>query len=391
MTSFSALLLCVALLHGIAATPYATPIESHSLHSTRVATDAEANIAYFIQVSSSTITLLPRLLRVLWHEKNVYVVHFDKKIPKWQRDYSSQSIRKLRFPHATGDAIASNVIIMQAEIITYRGISMVINTMNAMQAALDAASDWHFFINISGSDYPLVSPANQRVFLASSDFLTKRRNFLTLSAKSWWSESRQYRATRLFTDTSLSMNDTHAELVDSYTKHPLKDILGFRFIAAESWMILHRDFVKHLLRDPVARRYFAAFAYISEPEEHFFATVAYNTPQFNESLVGDAMRNIIWTHNGKHSGQHPYHVDEKDDNGHWKFLPLLRKCGAFFTRKISPQNPNFLDIIDKQVSGVAPHPDRDSVETFLRIVRKRMSCRHPDPQVGKAFKCAKKS
>ncbi len=310
----------------------------------------EANIAYFIQVSESTITLLPRLLKVLWHEKNLYVLHFDKKIPKWQRDYSTRSLLK----SAKGK---KNIVIMPSEVITYRGISMVINSMNAMQTAKDASTSWDFFINLSGSDYPLISPANQRVLLGEQDFISRRRSFFSISNREWWAKSKKFRFSRLFTDTSLSMNGTQSELLDPFQKQPLFNRIGFEWVAAESWMILHRSFVNYLLTSGPSRRYFAAFSYVAEPEEHYFATVAYNTPQFNDTLIRAAFRHVVWVHNGKHSGQHPYHVDDVDSKGRWKFKDVVENSRCFFTRKIQKQNSQFWTG-STRISAVSVSPRR---------------------------------
>lgn len=331
----------------------------------------EANIAYFIQISESTITLLPRLMKVLRHPKNLYIVHFDLKIPKWQRDYSASFL--LEFMKDS-----KNMLILPSEVITYRGISMVINSMNAMQMAMDAPQQWDYFINLSGSDYPLASPQNQRILLGGQDFLDKKRNFLTVSPRPWWGKSKEYRFSRLFTDTSMGMKENEADLVDSYTAQPLYKRLGFEFVAAESWMILHRSFVRFLLTSGTARRYFAAFSYAAEPEEHFFVSLAYNVPRFNDTMVHDALRNVVWRHNGKHSGQHPYNVDLKDEAGNFMLKPRVQNSGCLFTRKIKVQDSKFLDWIDKELSGTAKDVDQKSVDKQLTRIRRRLHCLHPD-------------
>ncbi len=335
-----------------------------SCAAARAAREGEARIAYFVQVSETTLPLLPRLLRVIWHEDNHYVVHFDAKIPAWQRDYTLPAILR-RLPHHR------NVRVMASEVITYRGISMAINTMNAMQVALDAG-DWDYFINISGADYPLVAPAQQRALLAP--FARRNATFLAIAPQTWARKALEYRASRLYTDTSLAMSPRNSKLVDSGVAHPLHTIFGFRFAAAEAWMMCHRTFVDYMLRAPKARRFFAAFAYIAEPEEHLFPTVAINTPRFNATLVHDAMRGVFWRNpSGKTAGQHPFHIDERDANGNWIFLNGLRRSGVFFARKISKQNSKLLDIIDTEMSGVAPTGvQKTKVDAFLGVVRTRL-------------------
>ena len=324
----------------------------------------EIDIAYFVQASEATLPLLPRLLRTIWHPKNHYVIHFDAKISPWQREYAT-SVMLRNLPNH------ENVRIMPSEVITYRGISMAINTMNAMQFALDSG-EWEYFINISGADYPLVSPGKQRELLVP--FSRRNASFIALAPNAWAEKALEYRGSRLFTDTSLSMSGNNSELVDSGVSHPLRSILGYKFAAAEAWMIQHRSFVEYMLKSAKARRFFAAFAYIAEPEEHLFPTVAVNTPQFNDTLVTDAFRAVFWeSPTGTRAGQHPFKIDEQDAQGNWIFLNSLRSSGMLFARKVSKQNSALLDIIDREMSGVAQHSvDSVKVDSYLSGVQARL-------------------
>lgn len=331
--------------------------------------DKLVTIAYFIQISEPTITLLPRLLRVLYDPSNTYIVHFDKKIPEWQRTHAASSLFN------SDKRYEDNVHILPSESVTYRGISMVLNSLNAMQAAADHSADWTYFINISGSDYPLLSPTNQRRLLSDFDFAERKRSFFSISPKDWWTESKTYRYDRLFTDTSLSFNESEHRIVDSYTDQPLSTVHNFTFVAAEAWMLLHRDFVDFLLKSPFSRRMLLAFAYALEPEEHYFAVVAYNTPRFNDSTVPHALRHVEWVHNGKHSGQHPYYVDALDDDGKtWSFQHKIENSGCFFTRKIRNKDATILEYLDKHVNGVHDKAVTNDVDRYFKLTRKKLEC-----------------
>lgn len=330
----------------------------------------EVNIAYFLQVSEENLILLPRLLRVLWHEENVYVIHFDKKISEWEREHVRLSLFR------KGSRYSENVIVIDSEPVTYRGISMVLNNLNAMQAAMDAQVDWTFFINLSGSDYPLLSPQEQRRLLAADDFAKRNRSFFSVSNSTWWSRSKEFRYDRLFVDTSLAFNDSTAEIIDTFTEQPLSNLLNFTFVAAEAWMILHRRFVDHLLRNGRSRRMLLTFSTSVEAEEHYFTTVAYNEPLFNQSVVPHALRHVVWRHKGVHSGQHPYYVDAKNEtDGSWVFKDSIANSGCFFTRKILNANSPLLDWIDTHVSGVSTTSVvEDDVKRFQEKASNFISC-----------------
>eukprot|EP00168_Porphyra_purpurea_P019640 TRINITY_DN7915_c0_g1_i1.p1 TRINITY_DN7915_c0_g1~~TRINITY_DN7915_c0_g1_i1.p1 ORF type:complete len:407 (-),score=148.44 TRINITY_DN7915_c0_g1_i1:72-1292(-) len=52
---------------------------------------------------------------------------------------------------------------MERELVTYRGVSMVLNTLSAIHAALQSGRiPWTHFLNISAADYPLASPEGMR-------------------------------------------------------------------------------------------------------------------------------------------------------------------------------------------------------------------------------------
>lgn len=331
----------------------------------------EASIAYFLQISASTLTLLPRLLRAIWHPGNTYVVHFDRKIPEYQRAHARSAL----FKGTTGEQYKPNVHVMPSEVVTYRGISMVLNLLSAMQFALEKSSSWRFFINVSGSDYPLVSPLNQRRLLARNNFLSKERSFFSFSDEYWWEESKVFRYDRLFTDTSLSMNDSESRIIDSYTEQPLASIHNFTFTAAEAWMILHRKFVLHLLRSSHARRLLLAFSYTLEPEEHYFSTVAFNHPEFNATNVPHALRYVSWVHDGVHSGQHPYYIDQKGPDGKtWTFREKVVQSGCLFARKVRKQNSDFLKYIDVHMNGMAETPNEKDVSMYLAKATRSIDC-----------------
>lgn len=330
--------------------------------------DDEVPIAYFIQISDATLVLLPRLLRTMWHEGNTYIIHFDKKIPTWQRTHAESSFYKGNPKYKV------NVHVMESETITYRGISMVLNNLNAMQAALDHGSEWQYWINISGSDYPLVSPINQRKLLATNDFSEKKRSFFSIAEREWWTESKVFRFDRLFTDTSVGFNETDSQMVDSYTDQPISRIANFTFVAAEAWMILHRSFINYLLTSGFARRMLIAFAYSLEPEEHYFASVAWNS-HHNVTTAPHALRHVTWIHKGVHSGQHPYYVDQRDGDGKtWTFLPAIEESGCFFTRKIREQDSGLLSYLDTHVNGVAKNAVEKDVNNYLGTVSMLIDC-----------------
>lgn len=141
-------------------------------------------------------------------------------------------------------------------------------------------------------------------------------------------------------------------------------------------MILHRSFVSYLLKSATARRLLLAFSFSLEPEEHFFPAAVYNEPMFNTTTIPHALRHVVWTHNGKHAGQHPYYVDRvnKDDRS-WTFRDSIANSGCFFTRKIRLADSALLTWIDEHISGVAEDVSyKADVDSYMARVSRLLSC-----------------
>jgi beta-glucuronosyltransferase len=110
-------------------------------------------IAYLVSGSAGDGRALRRTLRALYHPANRYVVHLDLEAPATERAELAAALR--------ADPVYSrfrNVrVVTRANLVTYRGPTMVANTLHAAAILLREAGDWDWFINLSASDYPLVT------------------------------------------------------------------------------------------------------------------------------------------------------------------------------------------------------------------------------------------
>lgn len=110
-------------------------------------------IAYLISGSKGDGESLKRVLRALYHPRNQYAVHLDLEASPDERLKLADFVRneplfaKLR-----------NVrVVAKSNLVTYRGPTMVANTLHAAAILLKEGGDWDWFINLSASDYPLVT------------------------------------------------------------------------------------------------------------------------------------------------------------------------------------------------------------------------------------------
>lgn len=109
--------------------------------------------AYLISGSKGDLEKLWRTLHSLYHPRNQYVVHMDLESPAEERLELSSRLEK----HPIFSKIGNVYMIKKANMVTYRGPTMIANTLHACAILLKRSKDWDWFINLSASDYPLVT------------------------------------------------------------------------------------------------------------------------------------------------------------------------------------------------------------------------------------------
>lgn len=305
---------------------------------------AEANVAYFIQIAGNTAAHLPRLMRRMHHPRNTYAIHFDKKMPLSVVRAAKEKLLR------DNPTYARNVHFMKSELITYRGVSMVLNTIKAMKFLLDRNDDWDYMINISGSDYPLVTPLVQRRLLGKT--VDRAFNFFTFAPPERWAQNLDFRTAHFYVDEALSFSDSpDTKVRQSGERNPLRDLMHIRYVNAEAWMINSRQFCNFVVSGAYARKLLLSQAFSVETSEHYFATLAWNHPRFNRTIVDHSLRSVIWEHNGRSAGQHPFYVDEVDAAGKFTFREAVRTAPQFFTRKFKQANSPLMDVLDDEMDS----------------------------------------
>lgn len=122
-------------------------IPSHSSGSTI------PRFAYLVSGSKGDLEKLWRTLQALYHPLNYYVVHLDLESPVTERLELASRVEKDPVFLAVGNVF----MITKANMVTYRGPTMVANTLHACAILLKQNKEWDWFINLSASDYPLVT------------------------------------------------------------------------------------------------------------------------------------------------------------------------------------------------------------------------------------------
>lgn len=110
-------------------------------------------LAYSISGTKGDLDGLWRLLRAIYHPRNAYIVHLDMASPATERKQLMSRVK-----HDAVFAKVGNVhVIVKPNIVTYRGPTMIANTLHACAILLRKSHNWDWFINLSASDYPLMT------------------------------------------------------------------------------------------------------------------------------------------------------------------------------------------------------------------------------------------
>lgn len=357
----------------LAQPPATTPKESPLLacHRDYTVTDEEASappaglgsdevdLAYFIQVAPSSVALVPRLLRAVYHPSNWYVLHFDTKIPTETVDAAvAAAAAGVR---GSGSDLPGNVHLLPREPVTYRGITAVLNTLSAIEASLRHAS-WRYFLNLSAADYPLLSAGATRRLLSRPDLRTRRANFLSLHPSSEWASSAAGRFGRLTVDVGLSFSPaaSHSVLVPTTVRNPAVAALNVTLAKGSAWMVLTRPFCDHALTSSFARKALLALGNGLSAAEHYFPTLLVNSDVYARTVLPHSLRAVYWeTAAGAAPGtvgQHPVTLDASDraaaaDGAAPTWEARLSKSPYLFARKFSDPDSPLLAYLDRCTNG----------------------------------------
>ena len=95
---------------------------------------------------------LKRLMKVLYHPGNYYLIHVDYGAPQAEH----RAVAEFVASDPVFGQVGNVWVVGKPNLVTYRGPTMLATTLHAM-AMLLRTCQWDWFINLSASDYPLVT------------------------------------------------------------------------------------------------------------------------------------------------------------------------------------------------------------------------------------------
>ncbi|EOA18868.1 hypothetical protein CARUB_v10007491mg [Capsella rubella] len=284
--------------------------------------------AYLVSGSAGDGKSLRRTLLALYHPNNRYVVHLDRASSNEEREELHGYIK-----NSTLFARFMNVhMIEKANLVTYRGPTMVANTLHAAAILLREGADWDWFINLSSSDYPLVT---QDDLLHIFSHLPRDLNFIDHTSNIGWKASQ--RAKPVIIDPGLYLNKKS----DVFWVTQRRSIpTAFKLFTGSAWMALSRPFIDYCIWgwDNLPRTVLMYYSNFLSSPEGYFHTVLCNAEEFRNTTVNSDLHYISWDNPPK---QHPHHLTLAD-------MTKMVNSNAPFARKFRREDP-VLDKIDDEL------------------------------------------
>ncbi|KAK7340484.1 hypothetical protein VNO77_21189 [Canavalia gladiata] len=290
-------------------------------------------LAYLISGSAGDAAALKRTLAALYHPLNYYVVHLDRESSPEERHELKRHVEG----HVMFRRFGNVRMVSKANLVTYRGPTMVANTLHAAAIALTERDDWDWFINLSASDYPLVT---QDDLLHAFSNLPRDLNFIDHTSDIGWKDHQ--RARPIIIDPGLYM--TKKQDVFWITQRRSRPT-AFKLFTGSAWMVLSRSFIDYCIWgwDNLPRTVLMYYTnFISSPEGYFH-TVICNAQEFRNTTVNSDLHFISWDNPPK---QHPHYLHLDD-------MKRMVESHAPFARKFPGDDP-ILDKIDAELLSRGP-------------------------------------
>ncbi|MCO5556323.1 hypothetical protein L7F22_009870 [Adiantum nelumboides] len=138
-------------------------------------------LAYLISGTKGDSQRMKRVLQAIYHPNNQYILHLDLEAPPKERIDLARYVKL----NPTFVDVGNVEVIGKANLVTYRGPTMTACTLHAAAILLKKGSDWDWFINLSASDYPLIT---QDDLLHVLSYLPRDLNFLEHTSDLGWKE-----------------------------------------------------------------------------------------------------------------------------------------------------------------------------------------------------------
>ncbi|XP_022934543.1 beta-glucuronosyltransferase GlcAT14C [Cucurbita moschata] len=284
--------------------------------------------AYFISGTKGDGGSMRRLLQAVYHPRNYYLLHLDLEASDSERLELAKYVKS----ESVFREFRNVMVVGKANLITDKGPTMIASTLQAIAILLKRAKDWDWFINLSASDYPLLS---QDDLLHVFSFLPRDLNFVEHSSNLGWKEDMGART--IIIDPALY----HTKKSGVFWAKERRSIpSSFKLFTGSSWVVLTKPFLEFCIWgwDNLPRTLLMYYTNFLSSPEGYFHTIICNHKDYQNTTVNQDLHYMKWDNT---QNQHP--VNLTSDH----FIDMVQS-GLPFARSFA-ENSSVLNRIDAEL------------------------------------------
>ncbi|XP_071700744.1 beta-glucuronosyltransferase GlcAT14B-like [Rutidosis leptorrhynchoides] len=287
-------------------------------------------LAYLISGTKGDSKRMMRTLQAVYHPRNQYILHMDLEAPPRERLELTMAVKN----DPTFNEVENVRVMAQSNLVTYKGPTMIATTLQAIAILLKESLNWDWFINLSASDYPLVT---QDDLLHVFSNLSRTLNFIEHTKLTGWKLNQ--RAKQIIVDPGLYLSKKSDLAITSQRRSVPT---SFNLLTGSAWVMLTRSFLEYCIWgwDNFPRTVLMYYTNFVSSPEGYFHTVICNTEEFTKTAISHDLHYIAWDYPPK---QHPRYLTIKD-------FEKMVNSSAPFARKF-PKDDMVLDKIDQELLG----------------------------------------
>ncbi|KAM5560093.1 beta-glucuronosyltransferase GlcAT14C-like [Rosa sericea] len=240
--------------------------------------------AYLISGSKGDGPQLKRLLQAAYHPRNYYLLHLDLEASDAERLELAKYVKS----ESVMNAFRNAMVVGTADLVTAKGPTVMAATLHAVAILLKRAEDWDWFINLSASDYPIMS---QDDLLHIFSYLPRDLNFLEHTSNIGWKENQ--RARPIIIDPGLY----HTKKSGVFWAKERRSLpASFKLFMGSTGVVLTRSFLEFCVLgwDNLPRTLLMYYTNFLSSTEGYFHTVICNHKDYQNTTVNHDLHYIRW-------------------------------------------------------------------------------------------------
>ncbi|KAL3358033.1 hypothetical protein AABB24_015261 [Solanum stoloniferum] len=285
-------------------------------------------LAYLISGTKNDGVKMKRLLQAVYHPRNYYLLHLDLESLDSERLELAKYVKSEFVFRDFGNV----KVVGKSDLVTYKGPTMLASMLHSIAILLKLPKSWDWFINLSASDYPLMT---QDDILHIFSYLPRDLNFLEHSSNIGYKEFSRVRP--IIIDPGLY----HLKKSGVFWAKEKRSVpASFKVFMGSEWVMLSRPFLEFCIWgwDNLPRTLLMYFTNFLYSLEGYFHTIVCNHKDYQNTTVNHDLHYIKWDNPPR---QYPINLTLKH------FEDMIQS-GVPFARTFATDDP-VLDKIDKEI------------------------------------------